>query len=159
MHVFNETNRHWSGRRRDPKVNGSDLYVARITKHGVGNARPCWRCIEWCKWAGVKRIFHFVGDAGQFHVVKVNEARGDATYETHADVRLFAGAVSGNLYVHSPRLMIHSSHGETLYSILLFVLWFCVIHSCYPLNDTKFGFVRVYLSQSLFYYTSCASVS
>lgn len=95
IQVLSESSRQWSGRRRDPKVNGADLYVARITKHGVGNAKPCWRCIEWCRWAGVKRIFHFVGDAGQFNVVKVNEARGDATYETHADVRLFAGAVSG----------------------------------------------------------------
>ena len=80
-------------------MNGADLYVARVTKHGVGNARPCWRCIEWCRWAGVKRIFHYVGEAGKggagrFHVVKVNEARGGGTYETHADVRLFAGEVS-----------------------------------------------------------------
>ncbi|KAF8512783.1 hypothetical protein JB92DRAFT_3083288 [Gautieria morchelliformis] len=95
-----ESSRQWSVRRRDPKVNGADLYVARITKHGVGNAKPCWRCIEWCKWAGVKRIFHFVGDAGQFNVVKVNEARSDVTYETHADVRLFAGA-----YVASSALL------------------------------------------------------
>lgn len=73
-------------------MNGADLYVARITKHGVGNAKPCWRCIEWCKWAGVKRIFHYVGESNKFHVVKVNEARGDGTYETHADGRLFAGA-------------------------------------------------------------------
>ena len=116
--VLSESSRQWSGRRRDPKVNGADLYVARITKHGVGNAKPCWRCIEWCRWAGVKRIFHFVGEAGQFNVVKVNEARGDATYETHADVRLFAGAVSGVFsFIVFPLTAMSFSHGEVLYSL------------------------------------------
>ncbi|KAH8114822.1 hypothetical protein DFH11DRAFT_1840857 [Phellopilus nigrolimitatus] len=49
----------WDQRRRDPRANGADIYVARITKSGCGNARPCWRCLEWCKWAGIKRIFHW----------------------------------------------------------------------------------------------------
>jgi hypothetical protein len=40
-------------RRRDLRVNGADLYVARVTKNGMGNAKPCWRCLEWCKWSGV----------------------------------------------------------------------------------------------------------
>ncbi|KAF8510467.1 hypothetical protein BU17DRAFT_22592, partial [Hysterangium stoloniferum] len=92
-HALNESVRQRSGRRRDPRVNGADLYVARITKHGLGNARPCWRCVEWCRWAGVKRIFHYNAESGKFDVVKVNEARGDTTYETHADGRLFAGMV------------------------------------------------------------------
>jgi hypothetical protein len=41
----------------------------------------------------VKRIFHWNGEDSKFDVVKVNMAeRGQ--YETHADVRLFAGMVS-----------------------------------------------------------------
>jgi len=80
----------WDARRRDPRVNGADIYVARITKSGRGNARPCWRCIEWCKWAGVKRIFHWNEDTQKFDVVKVNSALSDQ-YETHADIRLYAG--------------------------------------------------------------------
>jgi hypothetical protein len=82
----------WNARRRDPRINGADIYVARVTKVGMGSARPCWRCVEWCRWAGVKRIFHWNGSDGKFDVVKVNAAKRDQ-YETHADVRLFAGMV------------------------------------------------------------------
>ncbi|KAL5525258.1 hypothetical protein ACEPAF_9128 [Sanghuangporus sanghuang] len=80
----------WDSRRRDSKMNGADLYVARITKNGCGNARPCWRCLEWCRWAGIKRIFHWNETTNQFDVVKVNNFSADG-YETHADNRLFAG--------------------------------------------------------------------
>ncbi|TDL26840.1 hypothetical protein BD410DRAFT_799957 [Rickenella mellea] len=80
----------WDARRRDSRVNGADIYVARITKSGCGNARPCWRCLEWCKWAGVKRIFHWNEELNKFDVVKVNNAERDQ-YETHADIRLHAG--------------------------------------------------------------------
>lgn len=83
----------WNERRRDPRVNGADIYVARITKSGMGNAKPCWRCLEWCRWAGVKRVFHWNGDEGRFEVVKVNSANRE-NYETRADLRLFAGLVS-----------------------------------------------------------------
>ncbi|KAI0698187.1 hypothetical protein C8T65DRAFT_660991 [Cerioporus squamosus] len=82
--------RGWDARRRDPRANGADLYVARFTKNGMGSAKPCWRCIEWCRWAGVKRIFHWDADEGRFIVVKVNDAQS-GQYETHADIRLFAG--------------------------------------------------------------------
>ena len=78
-------------------MNGADLYVARITKNGMGNAKPCWRCLEWCKWAGIKRIFHWNEETNQFDVVKVNNAQPDQ-YETHADIRLFAGLVSIMFY-------------------------------------------------------------
>jgi hypothetical protein len=67
-----------------------------------------------------------VGEGGQFNVVKVNEARSDATYETHADVRLFAGAVSDVLCFNAVRLTSICSHGEALYSVLLLVLWHSV---------------------------------
>lgn len=85
--------RGWHSRRRDARMNGADIYVARITKNGLGNAKPCWRCLEWCKWAGIKRIFHWNEETKQFDVVKVNNAQLDQ-YETHADIRLFAGLVS-----------------------------------------------------------------
>ena len=85
--------RNWAGRRRDPRVNGADIYVARVTKSGMGSARPCWRCLEWCRWAGVKRIFHWNDRTGKFDAVKVNSADPNQ-YETHADIRLFAGMVS-----------------------------------------------------------------
>jgi hypothetical protein len=85
--------RAWSARRRDPRINGADIYVARVTKVGMGSARPCWRCVVWCRWAGVKRIFHWNGEEGKFDMVKVNTAERDQ-YETHADIRLFAGMVS-----------------------------------------------------------------
>ena len=84
--------RGWDARRRDPRANGADIYVARFTKNGMGSAKPCWRCIEWCRWAGVKRIFHWDADEGRFVVVKVNDAQS-GQYETHADIRLFAGLV------------------------------------------------------------------
>jgi hypothetical protein len=90
--VVVEAGKAWSARRRDPRINGADIYVARVTKVGMGSARPCWRCVEWCRWAGVKRIFHWNAEEGKFDMVKVNTAeRGQ--YETHADVRLFAGMV------------------------------------------------------------------
>jgi hypothetical protein len=82
----------WNTRRRDPRVNGADIYVCRITKTGMGTSRPCWRCVEWCRWAGVKRIFHWNGDEMRWDVVKVKSARKDQ-YETHADIRLSAGLV------------------------------------------------------------------
>ncbi|KAI1783210.1 hypothetical protein LXA43DRAFT_956515 [Ganoderma leucocontextum] len=84
--------RGWDTRRRDPRANGADIYVARFTKNGMGTARPCWRCLEWCRWAGVKRIFHWNADENRFEVVKVNSAQS-GQYETHADIRLFAGLV------------------------------------------------------------------
>lgn len=74
-------------------MNGADLYVVRVTKKGMGSCKPCWRCLEWARWAGVKRIFHWNNEEGVFEVVKVNNAESTA-YETHADVRLYAGLVS-----------------------------------------------------------------
>ncbi|KAI0363235.1 hypothetical protein BV20DRAFT_1031658 [Pilatotrama ljubarskyi] len=85
-----EADKLWDARRRDPRANGADIYVARFTKNGMGSAKPCWRCLEWCRWAGVKRIFHWNAEEGKFDVVKVNSAES-GQYETHADIRLFAG--------------------------------------------------------------------
>lgn len=85
-------NGRWDGRRRDPRMNGADIYVARVTKHGMGCAKPCWRCLEWARWAGVKRIFHWDESQGRFEVMKVNAIQVER-YGTHSDVRLFAGLV------------------------------------------------------------------
>lgn len=90
----------WHARRRDSKLNGADLYVVRVTKIGCGNARPCWRCLEWCKWAGIKRIFHWNEETRSFDVVKVNSASPEQ-YETHADARLFAGEVRTSSRFHA----------------------------------------------------------
>jgi hypothetical protein len=83
----------WDLRRRDSKVNGADIYVARVTKNGLGNAKPCWRCLHWCYWAGIKRIFHWDEASRGWEVVKVNSP-GTDWYETTADVRLHSGMVS-----------------------------------------------------------------
>lgn len=98
----------WGARRRDSRVNGADIYVARFTKQGVGSARPCWRCLEWCRWAGVKRVFHWNGEENRFEVVKVNNAFGEA-YETHADGRLFSGLVSKSVKLRTPGDLISVS--------------------------------------------------
>lgn len=90
---FVEPSKGRDARRRDSRVNGADIYVARFTKDGLGSAKPCWRCIQWCCWFGVKRIFHWNPATGGFEVLKVNEGCKDY-YETQADVRLFAGLVS-----------------------------------------------------------------
>ncbi|EIW76547.1 hypothetical protein CONPUDRAFT_168399, partial [Coniophora puteana RWD-64-598 SS2] len=74
-----------------PSVNGADIYVARVVKQGLGSARPCWRCVKWCYWSGVKRIFHWNASEGRFDVIKVNDLEGGC-YETQADTRLFAGS-------------------------------------------------------------------
>ena len=85
--------RRWDARRRDPRVNGADLYVVRVRKGGTGAARPCWRCVRWCAWSGVRRIFHWDPVVGRFEVVKVNGAEEEGVYETTSDARLFGGAV------------------------------------------------------------------
>ncbi|KAH7911128.1 hypothetical protein BJ138DRAFT_1113351 [Hygrophoropsis aurantiaca] len=77
-------------RRRDPRVNGADIYVVRVVKNGFGSAQPCWRCVRWCHWSGIKRIFHWNSVERRFDIVKVNNLDNDV-YETQADTRLFAG--------------------------------------------------------------------
>jgi len=85
-----EPSKGWDARRRDSRVNGADIYVARTIKNGLGSAKPCWRCVHWCRWFGVKRIFHWNPSIAEFEVLKVNEGY-KGYYETQADVRLFAG--------------------------------------------------------------------
>ncbi|KAF7297359.1 CMP/dCMP-type deaminase domain-containing protein [Mycena indigotica] len=79
------------GRRpRLAKLNGADLYVCRVTRSGqLACSKPCWRCIEWCAWAGIKRIFHWSLLEQRFVCLKVGEAFGaDDNYETLTDARL-----------------------------------------------------------------------
>lgn len=87
-------------RRRNPRVSGSDLYVARLKKSGsgVGNAMPCWRCVEWCRWAGVKRIFHWDAEVGKWGVVKVNDTERKM-YQTRSDFKIVSRR-SGSGLVH-----------------------------------------------------------
>jgi hypothetical protein len=99
--LFVEPPRGWDARRRDSRVNGADIYVARVIKNGLGAAKPCWRCIHWCWWFGVKRIFHWNPVVGDFEVLKVNEGYKDH-YETQTDVRLFARLVSFVTVVFGP---------------------------------------------------------
>ncbi|KAJ7353114.1 hypothetical protein DFH08DRAFT_774071 [Mycena albidolilacea] len=83
------------GRSRCPKLNGCDLYVCRTTKNDgtkFGCSKPCWRCIDWCAWAGIRRIFHWSAEEGRFICLKVKDASPAECYETTADVRLLARA-------------------------------------------------------------------
>ncbi|KAH8802295.1 hypothetical protein DL96DRAFT_1475581 [Flagelloscypha sp. PMI_526] len=105
---MNSTPRHRPLRSRNTRSNGADLYVARILKDGTGVASPCVRCVEWCRWAGIRRIYHWDPSLGGFMVVKVSDR--DAGYETVADARMYGGtfvSVSPFLFVFP--LEIHSS--------------------------------------------------
>ncbi|KAJ7203584.1 hypothetical protein GGX14DRAFT_570039 [Mycena pura] len=65
------------------RLNGADLYVCRVTKSGAfGCSKPCWRCVEWCAWAGIKRIFHWSVVEGRFICLKVSDAHVGDCYET-----------------------------------------------------------------------------
>ncbi|KZT55424.1 hypothetical protein CALCODRAFT_484798 [Calocera cornea HHB12733] len=80
----------WDTRRRDPRINGADIYVARVTRTGIiGPASPCWRCIEWCRWAGIKRIFHWDPEGGRWEAVKVNDV--ERVYCTNSDLKMVGG--------------------------------------------------------------------
>nr|GAT47965.1 predicted protein [Mycena chlorophos] len=74
------------------KLNGADLYVCRVTRSGeLACSKPCWRCIEWCAWAGIKRIFHWSVLEQRFICLKVAEAAATHDcYETVMDSRLLA---------------------------------------------------------------------
>ncbi|KAF9497395.1 hypothetical protein BDN71DRAFT_1387677 [Pleurotus eryngii] len=69
---------------RDHRLNGADLYVVRVTKVGLGSAKPCNRCVYWCRWAGIRRIYHWDQGSSAFLCVKVNDY-GTEGYETRAD--------------------------------------------------------------------------
>ncbi|KAJ6463565.1 hypothetical protein C8R45DRAFT_840962 [Mycena sanguinolenta] len=76
------------GRSRFPKLNGCDLYVCRIRADGgFGCSKPCWRCVDWCAWAGIRRIFHWSVEEERFICLKVRDASQAECYETTADVR------------------------------------------------------------------------
>ncbi|KAJ7271120.1 hypothetical protein C8J57DRAFT_1603493 [Mycena rebaudengoi] len=75
------------GRSRYPRLNGADLYVCRTTKHGFGCSKPCWRCVDWCAWAGIKRIFYWSDAEGRFVCIKVNGHESQDFYQTSTDER------------------------------------------------------------------------
>ncbi|KAJ7459497.1 hypothetical protein B0H11DRAFT_2286416 [Mycena galericulata] len=79
-------------RARNSRLNGADLYVCRVTKAGqFGSAHPCWRCVEWCAWAGIRRIFHWSMAEGRFICLKVAGAVEEECYLTVTDFRFLTG--------------------------------------------------------------------
>ncbi|KAJ7457044.1 hypothetical protein FB451DRAFT_1342006 [Mycena latifolia] len=68
-------------------ISGSTLYVCRVTKDGFGCSKPCWRCVDWCEWAGIKRIFYWSVVEGRFLCLKVGAPSGES-YQTIADTRM-----------------------------------------------------------------------
>jgi hypothetical protein len=59
----------------------------------MGSARPCWWCIEWCRWADIECIFHWCAEIDRFEAVKANDSSMDR-YQKCAGRKLFAGTVS-----------------------------------------------------------------
>ena len=57
--------------RRKINLRGSDIYVARITKHGDhGMAAPCPMCMSTIKSYGIKRIYYTTQDGNECIRVK-----------------------------------------------------------------------------------------
>jgi hypothetical protein len=80
---------------RSSRANGADIYVVRVGRGGVlGTAHPCARCVQWCGWAGIRRVFHWSPATHRFEVVKVADVKNMAVYATTADRRLASGLVS-----------------------------------------------------------------
>ncbi|KAJ7574018.1 hypothetical protein C8J56DRAFT_803502, partial [Mycena floridula] len=75
-------------RQKHSKLNGADLYVVRVTKSGIRCSKPCWRCVDWCGWAGIKRIFYWNEQSDGFTCMKIRDAK-QSLHETQADTRLF----------------------------------------------------------------------
>ena len=94
-----EADKAWSARRRDPRINGADIYVARVTKVGMGSAKPCWRCVEWCRWAEVKRISTGTGRTESLTWSRLTRLSGPIR-DAHR-LRLYARMVSSLVRVHS----------------------------------------------------------
>jgi hypothetical protein len=54
----------WNARRRDPRINGAVIYVARERDKKSGLVAGGGAGVVWCRWAAVKRIFHWKGRGG-----------------------------------------------------------------------------------------------
>ncbi|KAG8736879.1 hypothetical protein FRC10_008792 [Ceratobasidium sp. 414] len=99
---------------RDSRANGGDIYVVRVrssrssTPAGsdtnatpVGSALPCTRCLIWCRWAGIRRVFYWASasdtdadGAGGFTSIKPAQILccvGTAGYVTQADRKISEG--------------------------------------------------------------------
>jgi hypothetical protein len=84
-----------NGHHRLSRANGADIYVTCVGRGGVlGTAHPCARCVQWCAWAGIRRVFHWSPTTHRFEVVKVADAKTSVVYATTADRRLASGLVS-----------------------------------------------------------------
>ncbi|KAG8715618.1 hypothetical protein FRC08_010330 [Ceratobasidium sp. 394] len=103
---------------RDSRTNGADIYVARVrfsppllpsgsetNATPVGSARPCARCLVWCRWAGIRRVFYWASASdtasatdtdgvGRFISIKPAQVLccdSSAEYITQADRRIAEG--------------------------------------------------------------------
>jgi len=62
--------------------------------------------LDWCEWAGIKRVFYWNEADGIFVCVKVNEVE-EGQYETQADIRLGVGNLKvGHLSVVDIRVTV-----------------------------------------------------
>ncbi|QRV85470.1 deoxycytidylate deaminase (dCMP deaminase) [Ceratobasidium sp. AG-Ba] len=79
--------------KRNKRTNGTDIYVVRVASGTtpVGSARPCARCLFWCYWAGIRRVFYWDASAGGFVSVKPLEVDIMA-YVTQADRKIADGS-------------------------------------------------------------------
>ncbi|QRV99529.1 deoxycytidylate deaminase (dCMP deaminase) [Ceratobasidium sp. AG-Ba] len=83
----------WNSNKRNKRTNGTDIYVVRVASGTtpVGSARPCARCLFWCYWAGIRRVFYWDASAGGFVSVKPLEVDIMA-YVTQADRKIADGS-------------------------------------------------------------------
>jgi len=78
--------------RRSTRTNNTDLYVVRINgaTGKPATARPCWRCVAWCEWAGVKRIFYWDENKNGFEVMRIGGGQciKEMVYRTRSDWKM-----------------------------------------------------------------------
>jgi tRNA(Arg) A34 adenosine deaminase TadA len=58
-------------------------------------ARPCWHCVAWCEWAGVKRIFYWDEAKDCFEVMRIAGGQcKEVVYRTRSDMKKQAKNIS-----------------------------------------------------------------
>ncbi len=57
--------------------------------------------IQWCKWAGIRRVFYWDEDEKRFSCLKVGATQSQDCYETMTDVRLVSLYSSQSRCQHS----------------------------------------------------------
>jgi hypothetical protein len=66
------------------RTNGADIYVVRTNAAGPADAAPCARCLAWCTWSGVRRVFFWSAARGSFACARVAQP-GESVYATRSD--------------------------------------------------------------------------